>query len=86
MSKRLQVVVPDEDLKAYAQAARVHGLTLSEWVRQTLREAQRDVSLGDVEARLATIRKAASLNLGPESDVETMLEDIEAGYRQDLRD
>jgi hypothetical protein len=86
MSKRLQVVVPDEDLEAYEQTARVHGLTLSEWVRQTLREAQRDVSLGNLEAKLAAVRKAVSLNLGSESDIETMLTDIEAGYRQDLSD
>ncbi|MGI8413263.1 MAG: antitoxin [Solirubrobacteraceae bacterium] len=84
MSKRLQVVVADEELEGYAEVARVSGLTLSEWVRQTLRREQREISLGDVESKLEVVRRATSLNLGPETDIETMLAEIEAGYEQDL--
>ncbi len=84
MSKRLQVVVADEELEGYARVARVSGLTLSEWVRQSLQRAQREVSSGDVERKLEAVRRAASLNLGPETDIETMLAEIEARYEQDL--
>jgi hypothetical protein len=37
-----------------------------------------------VEAKLAAIRKAATYNLMPEVDIDTMLAEIEMGYRQDL--
>jgi hypothetical protein len=39
--------------------------------------------LGDVEKKLAAVRAAAALNLGPEVDVETMLVEIERGYLSD---
>jgi hypothetical protein len=84
MSKRLQVVVGDADLERYERTARAAGLNLSEWVRQALRVAQREASDGDVEAKLAAIRKAASCNFPEAPDIETMLGEIEAGYRQDL--
>jgi len=80
MSKRLQVVVKDEELERYARTADALGLSLSEWARQTLRAAERKVSSGDVEAKLAAIRKAASYNFPErEVDIDTMLAEIEAG-------
>ncbi len=92
MSKRLQVVVGEADLERYERTARASGLTVSEWVRQALRVAQRETSDGDVDAKLAAIRKAAGYNLGPAVDIETMLaeietaqlQDIEAGFPQDV--
>ena len=44
MSKRLQVVVKDEELERYERTAEAVGLTMSEWVRQSLRAAERQVS------------------------------------------
>ncbi|MFI5005313.1 MAG: antitoxin [Solirubrobacterales bacterium] len=79
MSKRLQVVVGDADLERYERTARAAGMSTSEWVRQALRVAQREFSDGDVDAKLAAIRRAASYNLGPEVDIETMLAEIETG-------
>lgn len=80
MSKRLQVVVRDEDLERYARTADAAGLTLSEWARQALRAAERDQASGDVEAKLALISKAASLETGGrEVDIDTMLAETEAG-------
>lgn len=84
MSKRLQVVVADEELARFDEVARAQGMTLSEWVRQSLRAAQRKVSTGDVERKLEAIRRAASLNLGPEVDIDQMLTEIELGYHQGL--
>jgi len=91
MSKRLQVVVGEADLERYERTARASGLTVSEWVRQALRVAQRETSDGDVDAKLAAIRKAAGYNF-PETDIETMLAEIEtaqlqgieAGFPQDV--
>lgn len=78
MSKRLQVVVSDEELERYARTADAVGLTMSEWVRQSLRAAERQVSTGDVEAKLAVIRKAVTYNF-PAPDIDTMLAETEAG-------
>jgi len=80
MSKRLQVVIGDADLTGYERTAKAAGLTLSEWVRQALRAAQRESSDGDVEAKLALIRRAASYEIGgSEVDIDTMLAETEAG-------
>lgn len=80
MSKRLQVVVKDEELERYERTAQAVGLTMSEWVRQSLRAAERQISTGDVERKLAAIRKAASYEFqGREVDIETMLAETEAG-------
>jgi hypothetical protein len=81
MSKRLQVVVGDAELERYQRTAQACGQTVSEWVRQALRAAERRTSDGDVEAKLAVIRKAASYGEtgGREVDIDTMLAEIEAG-------
>lgn len=80
MSKRLQVVVKDEELERYARSADAAGLTLSEWARNALTTAERRRSSGDVEAKLAAIRKAVSLESGGrEVDIDTMLAETEAG-------
>jgi hypothetical protein len=80
MSQRLQVVVADEDLKRYRRTAQAQGINLSEWARQALRVAQREASDGDVEAKLAAIRKAVSYETGGrEVDIDTMLAETEAG-------
>lgn len=72
-------MVGDDDLERYARTADAAGLTLSEWARQALRAAEREMSSGDVEAKLAVIRKAASYNFPAEPDIDTLLAEIEAG-------
>jgi hypothetical protein len=78
MSKRLQVVIGDDELERYSRTAGSLGLTVSEWVRQSLRRADRDVSSGDIEVKLAAIRKAASYSF-PVSDIDTLTAEIESG-------
>ena len=83
MSKRLQVVLQESELRKFRQAARRAGLTLSEWARQTLRSASREGDVGDAERKLAAIRRAAALgDTVPGVDIETMNEEIERGYVQ----
>jgi hypothetical protein len=83
MSKRLQVVVRDEELERFARTADSAGLTLSEWARQALRAADRTQSSGDVEAKLAVIREAVGYETGGrEVDIEDMIaqsEDAQSG-------
>jgi len=82
MSIRLQVVMDRDELEAVRAAAREKGLTVSEFVRETLREARRKVGAGDVERKLAAIR-AADRHVYPTADIDQMLGEIERGYGQD---
>ncbi len=79
MSKRLQIVVDDEEVRRFEQCAKAEGLTLSSWARQTLRAAEREVSVGDPDRKLAAIRAAYQYAF-PAPDSATMLEEIERGY------
>jgi hypothetical protein len=85
MSKRLQVVVGDDELARYEGIADAVGMSMSEWARQALRAAEREASSGDVEAKLAVIRKAVSHRSGGrEVDIDTMLAEGEAGRLADI--
>lgn len=68
-----------EDLKAHA---RERGVTVSEYVRQTLREAGRHRARGGVDRKIASIRAALKHSF-PAPDIDEMLEEIESGYQGD---
>jgi hypothetical protein len=87
MSKRLQVVLPNHELEGYSRSAQADGMTLSEWVRQALRVAERERSTAEVDGKLALVRRAvAGESQGREVDIETMLEQTEAGRLGDIAD
>jgi hypothetical protein len=79
MSIRLQVVMEDTEIESIREAARARGMTVSEWVREALREARRKTAGGDPERKLAAIR-AADRHTYPTADVDQMLAEIERGY------
>ncbi len=79
MSIRLQVVMEDAELDAIRAAAREQGMTVSQWVRETLRQARRKVSSGDAERKLAAVR-AADRHAYPTADIDQMVAEIERGY------
>ena len=79
MSIRLQVVMSEAELDAVRAAASERGMTVSEWVRETLRNARRRVAAGDAERKLAAIR-AADRHGYPTADIDVMLGEIERGY------
>jgi len=68
-----------EELEAVRAAARERRMTVSEFVRETLREARRKVAGGDAERKLAAIRAADRLGY-PTADIDQMLAEIERGY------
>lgn len=76
MSKRLQVVVTEADLEQYERTAAAAGLTLSEWVRQALRSAQREESAGRIDEKLEAIRRAADFSF-PAPNIDKMLAEID---------
>lgn len=60
-------------------------MTLSEWVRQALRVAERERSTTGVDGKLDLVRRAvASEDHGREVDIEAMLEQAEAGRLGDV--
>lgn len=79
MSKRLQVVLDDDTAERYERTARAAGLTMSQWARQALSAADRRSSDGDVDAKIAAIRRASRHSF-PEVAIDTMLSEIESRY------
>lgn len=74
------MVIRDEELRRFSNTAESAGLTLSEWARQALREAERSQSSGDVEAKLATIDRAVNVQRsGREVDIDVMLAETQTG-------
>lgn len=54
-------------------------MTISEWVRQALRDVRRREPLGDADRKLQVVREAAR-HAFPAPDIDTMLGEIERGY------
>jgi hypothetical protein len=69
----------DSDLREVQAAAAMHGMTVAEWVRQTLRSARRQEPIQKMDAKLSVVRAAASL-IFPAPEMPQMLEEIEQGY------
>ena len=82
MTKRLQVLMDDDDLRSIQRLARKERVTTAEWVRQRLREAQQARGRPDIAAKLAAVQ-AAYRHRAPAPDIEQMLEEIEQGYLSD---
>jgi hypothetical protein len=83
MSKRLQVVVDDAELRRFQKAAKSAGVTLAEWVRQALRSAEREKATGDIERKIAAVRQGLSYSF-PAPDIDDMLNELEQGYSSSL--
>lgn len=83
MSKRLQIVVTESDLRLYEQAAKAQRVSLSEWARQAMRAAERELAQGDVDSKLAAVEGAVNYNF-PAPDIDQMLKEIGTSYQQDL--
>jgi predicted 2-oxoglutarate/Fe(II)-dependent dioxygenase YbiX len=79
MSKRLQVLLDEPEIREIQRAARAKRMTVAEWVRGVLREARRKEPLGDVGDKITAIRRAARYSF-PAPDIEQMLAEIEKGY------
>jgi hypothetical protein len=81
MTKRLQVILQEPEYREIQRVARSRHMSIAEWVRQALAHARRREPLGDVDKKLKAVRDAAAQNAGSAVDIETMLSEIEQGYR-----
>jgi hypothetical protein len=78
MSRRLQVVLPDDEYDAVAAAARRQGKPVGRVVRESLRRALSEEPDTDPEERIAAVLRFARFN-GPTGDIEDILTEIERG-------
>ena len=79
MSKRLQVLLDEAELRKIQRIARSERMTVAEWVRQAIRAATRREPLGDDGTKLAVIRAGVRHDF-PTADIERMLAEVNAGY------
>ncbi len=79
MTKRLQVLLEESELRDLQRVARAQQLTVAEWVRQTLRAARRQEPTGQAGRKLDAIRSAAR-HAFPTGNIDDMLREIERGY------
>jgi hypothetical protein len=84
VTKRLQVLLDDTELRTIQRLARREKLTTAEWVRRRLREGA-DSSRSDTASKLAAIHAAYRHTPAvPEVDIDQMLDEIERGYMSGL--
>jgi hypothetical protein len=79
VTKRLQVLLDDAELRTIQRLARRDKLSTAEWVRRRLREGAAS-SRGDTASKLAAIHAAYRHTVGPAPDIHQMLAEIEQGY------
>jgi hypothetical protein len=78
MTKRLQVLFDDEELRDLQRIARRHRMTTAEWVRRSLRQARDAEGGADTAQKLAAIRTAAGFAF-PTAEIDAILGEIERG-------
>lgn len=79
MTKRLQVLLDDEELAEIQELARRRHLTTAAWVREALRRARDGATYPEAGRKLRAVREAAA-HAYPAGDVDEMLDEIERGY------
>lgn len=79
MTKRLQVLLDDEELAEIRQLARRRHQTTAAWVREALRVARDTTSYPETGRKLRAVREAATLAY-PTGEIEEMLDEVERGY------
>jgi hypothetical protein len=84
VTKRLQVLLDDAELRTIQRLARRDKVTTAEWVRRRLREGAASAR-GDTASKLAAIHAAYRHTPAvPEVDIDQMLDEIEQGYLSGL--
>ena len=84
MSKRLQVILDDEEMATIQAIAKRRRTTVADWVRQALRAARREEPHKEAERKLKVVRSAARHDF-PSGDIQQMLAEIERGYLGEKR-
>lgn len=85
MSKRLQVLIDEREYGKFAKQARTEGKSLGAWVRDSLRAICQQSVSSSPEAKMNRLREIAQRSSLPSSDIDSMLREVDQGYRDDLR-
>ena len=80
MSKRLQVLLSDQEYKKLAQHAKLESLPLGTWVRSVLRRVTESNSSKSIDDKLKVLHRAQNIN-APTASITEMIREIEDGYR-----
>jgi hypothetical protein len=83
MSKRLQVLMDDEELAKVQSAAEHEGATVAEWVRRALKRALQERPERARDRKIAAVRSATG-HAFPAPDIEEMLAEIDRGRSAEL--
>ncbi len=78
MSKRLQIILPDDEYEAVADAARRQGKPVASVVRESLRRTLAEGTEMDPAERIAAVLRFARFS-GPTGEIEQILAEIEEG-------
>jgi hypothetical protein len=78
MSKRLQVVMPDDEYRALLRASRRTRKPVAQLVRESLRRTLAEAEDVPAEGRIAAVLRFARFS-GPTGDIDQVLAEIEAG-------
>jgi predicted transcriptional regulator len=81
MTKRLQVLLDDEELAEIQELARRRHQTTATWVREALRVARDTPAHPEAGRKLRAVREAAA-QFYPAADIDDMLHEIERGYAE----
>jgi hypothetical protein len=80
MTKRLQVLLDDDELAEIQAVARRRHQTTVAWVRDALRVARDTASYPETGRKLHVVREAVS-HAYPAGEIDEMLDEIDSGYR-----
>lgn len=80
MSKRLQVLLDEQEFRELRRMASARRITVAALVRETLRAAQQREPLGDAAAKLAAVRAGGRHAFPTAATVDGMNAEIERGY------
>lgn len=79
MSKRLQILMDEEELTELKKLAREENVSVAEWVRRAIAAAKSGQPKGSQSRKLEAVRLAIQYSF-PTADIDQMLNEIEAGY------
>lgn len=82
MSKRLQILLDDEEMREIQRLADQQRTSVAEWVRRALRAARQRQPCENAETKIQSVRAAARHSF-PTADIEDVLREIESGYIKD---
>lgn len=79
MTKRLQVLLDDDEMAGVRRAARRQGQSVAQWVRAAIRDARAADGRRSAADKLRALHEATRHDL-PTGSIDEMLAEIERGY------